>query len=925
MEFFIDEELTKEDVIEMEAFREYMASDEESYVIVDDEDIVQEADDETEDDNESMTIDDQPDIDEDDSDDGSIEPEDVSDNESEESDGSENEDDDEETIDINTMSDPLDDYADDFNPEESKEEDGEKVEDEMIDIPGFDGDDEEPVDAIKKPNIDEMISKDDNNTPGQTSTQPTEPTQTIDIGINVSGFGSDNSSVQNQYDPKEIERLNTLVASENSAIGEYFQASKDTNVDVLRRLFSDIGEEERFHVEQLLFAKSQITGERYIPRDPNIKKEYEELLAMGMNEEDAMNTAADKVGLMRTQQAAQADAVQEMVEMRDKIDMIETMIDQDYMLYTIAESVTSFDDVDNAIQTFVEAYLGDQYNSAEMILEAVGNVGDPKPKPPKNKVQQGPGVLNAISQFFSRIIQNIGNILEVVVRFIKKQVMIMKQKASWYKNHSLPDIFRKGFNLYFYNDSGDNAGFAYSDAAKYLIRLIYCCLMVAKQTQPPIGFDYGKDRMRFNQYVKDDFRPKNLDDAINSIKNIVMRKTKVVINDDNKEGFLKEAFGIGGSADNNNGSGAYEKFRMLLSDFKGAAKAADKLTKDLATLKGDHNSMYFKEDGRERFDKLVSSMKTIVKGFQMFLKCINSDIKTLISLSKAYTEVNVSEDELPTVSNEEVDKLINIAKSLYEDNIAKINQITSSSASDSEKIAKLQELITSLGGNPVVEEFAVDEVYQEADSIPNNIDYKSFVKMSGYDENKLKNIISGTIKRACLKIINNIKTKSSSNGTKTNNGVKPNENNGSALKAKQALKVIKNTMNPEFNDIRNILLSDKYSSGFNGSTKADVLKRKRQEIYSKYKNVFNESFSDIVDEEIITEAASPEAVMAANMFKKGNLQYQLVDELRNSNINDIGGFATYCEAKKYSEAKVKSLVYAIIIKMIDKIIPKIGG
>ena len=931
MEFYVDEELTKEDVIEMEAFREYMTSDEESYVIVDDEDIVQEADNEQEaemedENDESMTIDDQPDIDEDDSDDGEIEPEDISDasnDESEESGESENEDDDEETIDINTMNDPLDDYADDFNSEEPKEEEGEKVDDEMIDIPGFDGDDEEPADAIEKPDIDKMIPE-DNNTPEQTPAQPTEPTQTIDIGINVSGFGSDNSPVQNQYDPKEIERLNTLVASENSAIGEYFQASKDTNVDVLRRLFSDIGEEERFHVEQLLFAKSQITGERYIPRDPNIKKEYEELLAMGMNEEDAMNTAADKVGLMRSQQAAQADAVQEMTEICDKLDMIETMIDQDYMLYTIAESVTSFDDVDDAMQTFVEAYLNDQYNSAEMILEAVGNVGDPKPKPPKNKVQEGSGVLQAIGKFFSGIIQNIGNLIGVVVRFIKKQAMIMKQKASWYKNHSLPDIFRKGFNLYFYNQTGNNAGFAYSDAAKYLVRLIYCCLMVAKQTQPPIGFDYGKERMRFNQYVKDDFRPKTLDEAINGIKNIVMTKTKVVINDDNKEGFLKEAFGIGGSADDNNGSGAYEKFRMLLSDFKGAAQAADKLTKDLAALKGDHNSMYFKEDGRATFDKLVSSMKTIVKGFQMFLKCINSDIKTLISLSKAYTEVNVSEDELPTVSNEEVDKLINIAKTLYEDNIAKIKQITGSSESDHEKIVKLRELIASLGGESMVEEFAVDEVYQEAESIPNDIDYKSFVKMSGYDEKKLKNIISDTLKRACLKIINNIKTKSSGDNTaETGNFAKPNENNGSALKARQALKVIKNTMNPEFHNIRDILLSDKYSSGFKGSTKADVLKRKRQELYSKYKNVFNESFTDVVDEEIITEAASSEAIMAANLFKKGNLQYQLVDELRSANINDIGGFATYCEAKKYSEAKVKSLVYAIIIKMLDKIIPRI--
>ena len=130
------------------------------------------------------------------------------------------------------------------------------------------------------------------------TTQTTPTPAAVGIDVTMTNFGNDNSPQQNQYNPKEVERLNELIASENSAIGEYFQASKETNVDVLRRLFSDIGDEERFHVEQLLFAKSQITGERYVPRDPDIKKEYEELLSMGMDEESAMATAVDKVGLI---------------------------------------------------------------------------------------------------------------------------------------------------------------------------------------------------------------------------------------------------------------------------------------------------------------------------------------------------------------------------------------------------------------------------------------------------------------------------------------------------------------------------------------------------------------------------------------------------------------------------------------------------
>ena len=137
----------------------------------------------------------------------------------------------------------------------------------------------------------------------------------------VSDFGSDNdfNGAQNQYDDKEITTINELVASEASALTEYTTAAKNSKLDTLQRLYSDIADEERFHLEQLLYAKSVITGEKYIPRDPDVKREYKELVALGMDEETAMTTAVDKVGLMP--QGITPDdmieAAQEVSEMRE--------------------------------------------------------------------------------------------------------------------------------------------------------------------------------------------------------------------------------------------------------------------------------------------------------------------------------------------------------------------------------------------------------------------------------------------------------------------------------------------------------------------------------------------------------------------------------------------------------------------------------
>ena len=129
-----------------------------------------------------------------------------------------------------------------------------------------------------------------------TSEEPEVPNGNVE---ELSDFGMNGGDdlPNNQYNPEEISRLMGFVADEGKALSDYIEAAKVSKIDILQRLYSDIADEERFHLEQLLFANSEITGTKYEPHDPDIRKEYEELIALGMDESSAMATAVDKFNL----------------------------------------------------------------------------------------------------------------------------------------------------------------------------------------------------------------------------------------------------------------------------------------------------------------------------------------------------------------------------------------------------------------------------------------------------------------------------------------------------------------------------------------------------------------------------------------------------------------------------------------------------
>ena len=476
------------------------------------------------------------------------------------------------------------------------------------------------------------------------TTQPTEAPASVGIDVTMTNFGTDTSPQQNQYDPKEINRLNDLIASENSAIGEYFQGSKETNIDVLRRLYSDIGEEERFHSEQLLFAKSQITGERYVPRDPDIKKEYEELLSMGMDEETAMATAADKVGLMsRNFTTSPEEAIHEMDQIIDQVNLVQEHLFYNHLVTTIMEHAlsTSTENRDEAMNVFIESYIDNVYDIPTSVILEEGEM----------QLNNNNGsALKSAGGIISTIGRVLRNLIGLVVSFVKKTGKFTAAKARWLKNHKLSDLFKEGFDLYFYNiEKGGKAGFAFDEAAKYLVRLQYCCVMIAQQA----GIQFQKPEYRYKALVQDNWRPSDIRAAMNDIKHVSLMKTKVTIDESNSEMFQETVFGVSRTMEKPSSDGVFVKLTYLLSDFTSLMNSVGKLINDFKNLANQTNQANLAHAKPAVYRELEGYLLIISKKSQAFANYISHDIgvfqKMNNTLNKAAEQdVQVNDESNPT-------------------------------------------------------------------------------------------------------------------------------------------------------------------------------------------------------------------------------------------------------------------------------------
>ena len=440
-------------------------------------------------------------------------------------------------------------------------------------------------------------------------------------GDDLSTFGTDTSDVQNEYDPKEIEILNKLIAAEGEAINDYFDASKDSHDSNARRLYSDIGHEERFHMEQLLFQKAQFTGEKYEPRDPEVKKEYEELLQLGMDDATAMHAAIDKKA-MENSGPSDEGMSEEILEY--STDNILSMLHTTSILME-AGMYAYYHRADNTAKQYgiiLEAYV---------VQEEVMNTA----KAPK-ELKGTPNPFALLLKGFRAAVSALSTLTANIREKSEMNRINRNSRMEWLKKNGITGLFKSGKYFYFYNDT-DNA-FNMVIPVQYVDLLYRLSVDIGKKcgvTVTPQGY-HGT--------IKNPIKYNSIEDGMNKIRSLNMTKTKVIVTDQNKDALVNEFFGYSDKKINvkvwneeanraiYESNNVYNKlmcFAMITGKY---AQVTDQIMEVMKGLQGNMNSIYYKD--RNAYNKYVGYMETIVKTYIKISQAATSDLSEMLSLDK---------------------------------------------------------------------------------------------------------------------------------------------------------------------------------------------------------------------------------------------------------------------------------------------------
>lgn len=448
-------------------------------------------------------------------------------------------------------------------------------------------------------------------------------------GDDLSSFGTDTSTEQNEYDPEEIKILNEMIGDEQFAMTRYFDAAKNTNVEVLRRLYSDIGAEESFHSEQLLYAKSTITGETYRPRNEDVKKEYEELLAMGMDEETAASTAIDKAGMIGGGVDDGDDSDMEKIE-QEAAFIVESLYHNELLSSICEHYITNPTNNDKEIGLFVEAYF----------MEAIDNVASA----PRH-ITRIKNPLEVLAKGFKIALNGLVKMSEVARDSMRRTKLKNYRRKQWIKNHGIGDLFKSGINLYLYDDNTSKMDLdtpaRYVDFLYRLTRAIgeSCGIKLTKEAQ--------------HRTIRNPITFKNVNEGMYKLDKVLFNKTKVVVTNNNKEILAREFFGYSDEKINvavthgtdqvvNDSSNIYNKLNALILITKEYAKISEAVLTELAKLEGDVNSVYYKN--RPVYNKAKDNMSIVIKKYNQFINAMAHDLNTIIKLDNGLLKMTRERD-----------------------------------------------------------------------------------------------------------------------------------------------------------------------------------------------------------------------------------------------------------------------------------------
>lgn len=478
------------------------------------------------------------------------------------------------------------------------------------------------LDLPKAPNLDNETEETNvsvETTEGEDGSSETE--------VDISSFGTDTSDVQNDFDPKDVEILNKLIAAESEAINDYFDASKDTRNEDLRTLFSDIGHEERFHLEQLMYSKSKITGEKYDPRDPEVKAEYEELIDGGMDEDTAASTAIDKSYMVGQDDGD--DTEEEKLE--QEAAFIKDMVYKNEILSSICDQYVADPNVINKnAAVFIESY----------IMESIDNVAS-APK----EVTEIKSPFKLLANGLKVSVNLLSKMSTTVRDYMRKSNVKRARKREWLANHNIADLFKAGIHLYLWNDKTSSMDF--ETPCKY-VDFLY---RLTKAIGESCGIKLTAEAK--HKTISKPIAFKNVDEGIYKLNQVVFTKSKVVITDDNKATLQNEFFGYNDEKINvkvthgtdqaiNDSDNIYNKLTALSLVIEQYTKISIAVLDELSKLEGDLNSVYYKN--RSLYNKAKADMGKVITKYRQFLSAVTSDMEQIIKLDNGLLKLTRERD-----------------------------------------------------------------------------------------------------------------------------------------------------------------------------------------------------------------------------------------------------------------------------------------
>ena len=438
-------------------------------------------------------------------------------------------------------------------------------------------------------------------------------------------IGKDDSDVQNEYDENDLNALNELIADEQHAMQAYFKAGKETKNVLLSRLYNDIGAEEAFHSEQLLYAKAELTGEKYEPSDPEVKKEYEELLENGMDEETAMYTIADKHKLDGVDDEELDEDLEDIAKDMESLGegFVQTMANLD-LLMTIQETAAYKNHAD-----LRQAY----YEFAEnvFIQEAVDNVATKKGSEILGTNNPFVIVGRAIKSVYMFII----NLVKKLKNWINKRRIKNKRTLEWLKRNGIKGLFASGVKLYFWNPQTNEP--AIGDAMSF----ITLCMNVTSWVAKAVGIAPPTVKTTQYEWMHKLQKPEpftSILDGKSKIDGAVFSKTKVIVNDSNAGDLERQFFGFtedvtldkDGKKHSINIYNALTAILEIASDYLKATEAWT--TGAMTQAAGQRRGIAYTKP--EVYKQCVDAMKSVAKGYSKLAKYLTADIDTCMKLDQ---------------------------------------------------------------------------------------------------------------------------------------------------------------------------------------------------------------------------------------------------------------------------------------------------